>query len=213
MSQYAFYFDTNKCVNCKSCAISCKEKHNHIPGRKFRRVHSVSTGNWVVIDEANRLYEPTNVFSYSLSIACNHCADPACKKVCPAGAIAKREDGIVFIDWDLCIGCGSCASACPYNAPSLDKEVLKMDKCDFCRELLPTGEDPMCVAACSVRAIEYGDLENLRIKHPNAVQRVEPLPDPSQTGPSLLVEPHRKSTNNMVATLFNMPEELQANEI
>jgi anaerobic dimethyl sulfoxide reductase subunit B (iron-sulfur subunit) len=171
----------------------------------------MSAGTW--LPNGNGTYTPNNVFSYSISIACNHCSEPACKKVCPAGAIGKRGDGIVFIDKDLCIGCGSCATACPYSAPSLDKETMKMEKCDFCRELLAEGETPACVAACSMRAIEYGDIGTLKSRYPEAVQQLAPLSDPAQTKPSLLITPHRKYRNADDPISFNLPEEIQAYEV
>jgi anaerobic dimethyl sulfoxide reductase subunit B (iron-sulfur subunit) len=133
-------------------------------------------------------------------------------KVCPANAIAKRADGIVFIDRELCIGCESCSAACPYNAPSFDREAMKMEKCDFCRELLAEGETPACAASCNMQAIEYGELEMLKVLHPEAVQQIFPLPDPSQTRPSLLITPHRKYKADQETSVFNMPEELQAYE-
>jgi anaerobic dimethyl sulfoxide reductase subunit B (iron-sulfur subunit) len=210
MKQYAFYVNTDKCISCKTCVIACKEKHNHIPGRKFRRVYTNAVGSWV--ESSNGVLKPQNVFSYSLSVACNHCADPACKKVCPANAIVKRDDGIVFIDKDACIGCKSCANACPYNAPSYNAEAEKMEKCDFCRELLAVGESPACVGACNMFCISYGELEQLELLHPEAVKQVEPLADPAQTRPSLFITPHRKSVEGVHITQSNMPEELQATE-
>jgi anaerobic dimethyl sulfoxide reductase subunit B (iron-sulfur subunit) len=210
MSQYGFVFNADTCITCKSCAIACKDKHNHKPGRKFRKVHSIGVGNWSLNDG---VHEPSNVYSYSVSIACNHCAKPACKDSCPYSAIGKREDGIVFIDRNLCNACNTCAQVCPYGEPSLDKEAMKMEKCDFCRELLEIGERPACVTACSIRALDYGTLDALMIKFPNAVQQVYPLASPVQTNPSLLIVPHCKSSGDDVEMYqFNMPEEIQAGE-
>lgn len=209
MNQYAFYYNADKCIYCRVCALACKDKHNHKPGRKFRRVYSNCAGSW---DTSGSTPSPDGVYSYSFTIACNHCADPACMKVCPANAIAKRADGIVFIDRELCIGCESCSAACPYNAPSFDREAMKMEKCDFCRELLAEGETPACAASCNMQAIEYGELEMLKVLHPEAVQQIFPLPDPSQTRPSLLITPHRKYKADQETSVFNMPEELQAYE-
>jgi anaerobic dimethyl sulfoxide reductase subunit B (iron-sulfur subunit) len=191
--------------------MSCKDKNDLKPGYKFRRVYTVSTGSW------DLPYNSGGAFSYSLSVACNHCADPACLKVCPVNAIVKRaKDGIVFIDKDICIGCGSCVTACPYGVPSLDKATLKTDKCDFCRELVSVGESPACVTACSMNAIDYGDLDYLKSKYPNAVQQIYPLASPEQTKPSILITRHRKSRgteSEATARIFNMPEELQVAEL
>jgi anaerobic dimethyl sulfoxide reductase subunit B (iron-sulfur subunit) len=191
--------------------MACKEKNDLQPGRKFRRIHSESVGSWST--DENGVYAPDNVFSYSVSVSCNHCAAPACQAICPVDAISKDDKtGIVDIDQEICIGCGLCAEACPYNAPSVNRETMKTGKCDFCKELLAAGEMPACVAACSMLAIEYGELDELRTAHPDAVQQVAPLPSPSETEPSLLIAPHHKYTDNLAATSFNMPEELQAFE-
>jgi anaerobic dimethyl sulfoxide reductase subunit B (iron-sulfur subunit) len=131
---------------------------------------------------------------------------------CPRGAIGKRPDGIVFNDRDLCIGCTTCLDACPYDALSLDKEAMKMRKCDMCRELQRTSDAPHCVAACFMQALEFGELNSLKIKHPEAVQQVTPLADPAQTNPSLLITPHRKYKAGGKGIIINMPEELQMYE-
>ena len=210
MNQYAFHMNTDKCITCKACVTACKDKNNLKPGFKFRRVYTVTTGSWT---------EPTGAggaFSYSVSVACSHCAKPACLSACPAGAIGKRaKDGIVFIDKDRCIGCGSCVDACPYGVPSLDSKTLKTDKCDFCRELVSAGESPVCVTSCSMNAIDYGEMDILKAKYPDAVQQVYPLAAPTLTEPSLLITRHRLSNggeSDANARIANMPEELQVAE-
>jgi anaerobic dimethyl sulfoxide reductase subunit B (iron-sulfur subunit) len=212
MKQLAFHVNSDKCISCKACVIACKDKNNLKPGYKFRKVYSVSAGDW------DKTSSDGGAYSYSISIACNHCANPACKANCPANAIGKRSDGIVYIDHELCIGCGNCTSACPYGAPSLSKEELKTRKCDFCRELVEMGESPACVAACSMQAIDFGDLDALKAKYPKAanVQQVYPIAGPEQTQPSLIITRHRKYTGNengATADIFNMPEELQGYEV
>lgn len=95
------------------------------------------------------------------SETCRHCARPACLDACPAGAILKRgEDGIVLIDAGLCSGCGSCAKACPFGAIVLDPESGKAEKCDFCLAELEAGKSPICVAACPMRVLGYGYVED-----------------------------------------------------
>jgi anaerobic dimethyl sulfoxide reductase subunit B (iron-sulfur subunit) len=187
--------------------MACKDKKNLKPGYKFRKVYTVSAGDW-----------QSDAYVYSVSMGCNHCADPACLKVCPVAAITKRaSDGIVFINKYACIGCGSCAAACPYDVPSLDLSLAspKSDKCDFCRELLAIGESPVCVAACSMNALDYGDIDQLKSKYPGTVRQVFPIADPAETQPSLLITKHRKYTGAESAgsaLVVNMPEELQTYE-
>lgn len=108
-------------------------------------------------------------------------------KACPTGAHHKRtEDGLVVINTDKCIGCGNCAKACPYGAPELDEKAHKMTKCDACLNRLEQGLQPICVEACPQRALEFGDIEELRKKHGN-VDTIYPLPQPAATHPNLVI--------------------------
>jgi anaerobic dimethyl sulfoxide reductase subunit B (iron-sulfur subunit) len=211
MSQYAFYVNSNRCITCKACGMACKDKNDLEPGRKYRRIHSMSTGAWS--RDASGIYVPKDVFSYSVSLACNHCAQPACVAACPVGAMQKDDaTGIVDNDKAVCIGCGSCSTACPYNAPSLDKAAQKTGKCDFCKDLLEQGQPPACVAACSAQALDFGELADIKAAHADAVQQVAPLADPGMTTPSLFITPRRGYSDGIKATSFNLPEELQACE-
>jgi anaerobic dimethyl sulfoxide reductase subunit B (iron-sulfur subunit) len=208
MKQFAFFFDANKCSGCKVCAAACKDKNDLPTGRKFRKVYVMGTGEWVLKDG---VHEHQKVGGYSLSISCMHCAKPACMEVCPVGAIGKREDGIVFIDQELCIGCESCASACPYGAPSFDSTTGKTSKCDFCRDTIGTNEQPACVSACMERAISYGEYEELVKKHGN-ISSVKPLDNSGKTKPSFVIKPHRNFNGKGEMVDSSLPEETQAYE-
>jgi anaerobic dimethyl sulfoxide reductase subunit B (iron-sulfur subunit) len=210
MSQLAFYVNTDLCISCKCCGVACKDKNDLALGRKYRRIFSESAGSWSI--KENGTLVPDGVFSYSVSIGCNHCAMPLCMAACPVQAITKRDDGIVYIDQELCIGCGECATACPYEVPSLDAEASVYGKCDFCMDLIDIGETPACLMACPMYAIEYGELDELKAQYPDAVQQVSPLADPSQSQPSLLIKPHRRYTAGVETTNCNMPEEIRAND-
>jgi tetrathionate reductase subunit B len=81
---------------------------------------------------------------------------------CPSGATFKSDDGVVRVDKDLCIGCGYCVAACPYDARFIDPVAKKVDKCDFCIARLERGQQPACVTTCTARAKTFGDLEDPR---------------------------------------------------
>ncbi len=187
--QMAFYIDSSACGNCKACQIACKDKNNLPVGILWRRVWQYGGGNWVRQDNT---YVPNGVFTYSLSISCMHCEDPACVKACPAGAMTKRADGIVLVNQDQCVGCRYCEWACPYGAPHFNEAKGVMTKCTFCEDLLAQGQNPACVDACPMRAIEFGELEELRAKHGNAMD-IEPLPASWITHPSVVITPHRSA--------------------
>lgn len=184
MTQLGFFVDVSKCSGCKTCAVACKDAHNLPVGMNFRKVREYAGGNWKKQPDGSWAQD---VFAYFVSVACNHCSDPACVKYCPTKAHHKRaEDGLVVIDEAKCIGCGMCAQACPYGAPVLDQEAKKMRKCDACLNRLALGLQPICVESCPNRAIEFGDIEVLRQKHGNLAE-VAPLPSASKTHPNLVL--------------------------
>lgn len=78
----------------------------------------------------------------------------------PIGRDVQGDDGIVRVDTDLCIGCGFCVEACPYEARYINPEVRKVDKCDFCRPRIERGAAPACVTTCTGHAKYFGDLED-----------------------------------------------------
>lgn len=185
-TKLGFYFDQSVCTGCKACQIACKDKHDLPIGVKWRRVVEYTGGSW---QEDGDTMVP-NVFTYYTSIACNHCEDPICVKVCPTTAMHKREDGTVAVDPDKCVGCRYCEWACPYSAPQYNPELGHMTKCDLCADYRSEGRNPACVEACPSRALDWGPIDELRERYGD-VDAVEPLPDPSITRPHLVITPHR----------------------
>ncbi len=187
--QYGFYIDSAKCTGCKTCQLACKDYKDLQVDVNFRRVYEYAGGSWQAEGNTWR----NNVFAYYLSIACNHCADPACTKVCPSGAMHKRsDDGLVVVNEEVCIGCKSCAMACPYGAPQYDPRKGHMTKCDGCYERLAKDLNPVCVDACPLRALEFGPIDELRAKH-GTLAAVAPLPDAKYTTPSIVIKPNPKA--------------------
>jgi anaerobic dimethyl sulfoxide reductase subunit B len=133
-----------------------------------------------------------DVLAYNVSVACNHCERPICMEVCPAGAITRREDGLVLLDPDRCMGCRYCEWACPYGAPQYDSATGRMTKCTFCVDDLDRGGQPACVAACPLRALDFGDLAELEARY-GPLPSVHPLPDAALTRPALAMTPHRQA--------------------
>ncbi len=188
MAQLAFYFNTARCTGCKACMVACQDKHDLPAETRWRRVAEYSGGEWT---RNNDNTFTQNVFAYYMSVACNHCERPICQEVCPAAAITKRDDGIVLIDEDKCIGCRYCEWACPYSAPQFNEDTGTMTKCTMCVDYIDEGQDPACVTACPSRALEIGELEELRAKYGDMAE-VAPLPEAALTEPALVIQPSAK---------------------
>ncbi|SDH76634.1 anaerobic dimethyl sulfoxide reductase subunit B (DMSO reductase iron-sulfur subunit) [Vibrio xiamenensis] len=187
MTQYGFYVDSSKCTGCKTCQVSCKDRNHLDVGPKLRRVYEYGGGAWTKNPDGT--FEQ-DVFSYYLSISCNHCSNPTCVKGCPTGAMHKREeDGLVVVNQDVCIGCRYCEMRCPYGAPQFDEQKQVMAKCDGCYEYVARGEQPICVQSCPQRALDFGDINELRKKYGSA-NEVAPLPKAHLTSPNLIVKAH-----------------------
>lgn len=185
--QLGFYVNLANCSGCKACEIACKDRKELPVGVRWRRVYEYGGGEWVT--DGDQMV-PSGVFHYFVSTACMHCEKPICMEVCPASAISKRDDGIVLINPDKCIGCRYCSWACPYGAPQFNEEAKVMTKCDFCVELQAQGQNPACVDACPYRALEFGDIEELKAKH-GELNDPAPMPDPSLTHPAIVYTPHK----------------------
>ncbi|MDR1015307.1 MAG: 4Fe-4S dicluster domain-containing protein [Coriobacteriales bacterium] len=203
-AQYGFYIDVDRCTACKTCIAACKDKNDTFVGLKYRRVIDCEGGSWT---QSEGVQVPDGVFVYSVSYSCNHCAMPACLAACPTNAISKRDDGIVVIDKDNCIGCGSCKAACPYDTPRLNTEAQVMGKCDFCVDRLERGENPACVDACLMRCIEHGELADLQAKYGSQAD-LEPLASSGTTTPSLVIGLPRTNPGNAPVRVVSPPEEL-----
>jgi DMSO reductase iron-sulfur subunit len=144
--QYGFYFDADRCVQCRTCEVACKSARSIELGIKWRRVVEIWGGVY-----------PDITCSF-FALACMHCGKPACIEVCPTGAISKRgEDGIVVVDRDNCNGCQNCLPACPYGVPQFgDDGVMQM--CDFCAGI---NTEPICAVSCPTEALDFGTLDEL----------------------------------------------------
>ncbi len=158
MTRWAMVADLRRCVGCQTCTAACKQASGTPPGVQWRRVLDLETGEYPAV---KRAFVP---------VGCMHCDEPPCMHVCPSTATRKRADGIVTIDYDLCIGCGYCMVACPYEARAKIDGVAT--KCTFCVERIDTGlakglkpgvdpeATPACVNSCIAKALHFGDADD-----------------------------------------------------
>jgi len=101
--RWGMVIDLTKCISCYSCILACKQEHFLPPGIFWNRLLISETGKYPMVTKQ------------ILPVLCNHCKEAACVKVCPTGASTRREDGIVVVDYDKCVGCRYCVIACPYQ--------------------------------------------------------------------------------------------------
>ncbi len=164
--RFVMVIDLSRCKNLKKCQEACNHMHYIDEGQSWVKIYSMQDA-----EHTAPYWQPTT---------CMHCDEPPCVKVCPVDATFKRQDGIVSIDSDRCIGCRFCMAACPYStrvfnwdAPLLPAEVAKREyscetsvpqkkgtvgKCDFCPDMVRKGELPHCVSACPNGVFMFGDL-------------------------------------------------------
>ncbi len=172
---YGMAIDLQLCFGCTECAVACKS-NNNLPNNMWWNRVLTDGGDYP--DTAKGTYPQVSMAHYP--VGCQHCANPACAKVCPVGATWRDEKtGIVVQDVDKCIGCRMCMGACPYSArtfnweepayavdfPLGDFDAPKhvagaVEKCTFCANRLARGEEPACMEHCPGRARYWGDLDD-----------------------------------------------------
>ncbi|MFO7661568.1 MAG: 4Fe-4S dicluster domain-containing protein [Chloroflexota bacterium] len=168
--QWAMVIDESKCVGCDGCLRACHAYNDTPPEIAWSRVENAG-----VKEDGTPAYRP---------VPCMHCQDAPCVEICPVGASYRRDDGIIMMDYERCIGCRYCQLACPYGARSFNWETFEepnpavptygqpevprrprgvVEKCSFCYHRIDRGlafgmipgVDPAATPACVV-ACSYG---------------------------------------------------------
>ncbi len=183
--ELAYALDISRCVGCRRCVYACVDENNlsRDPEVHWIRVLEMDGEHGVDFAHANAYYDAEEVprpGHFYLPVSCQQCRNPACVKTCPTGATWQEPDGITVIDYDWCIGCRCCISACPYGArhfnwaePELTEDQLNpelhvlgnrprpagiVEKCTFCIHRVRNGRYPACVEICPVGARKFGNL-------------------------------------------------------
>lgn len=151
MKEYALKIKEEECWGCKACEVACKQENKTPDGIRFISI----TEEW------GKKPDGQPYFTFRANI-CRHCENPPCVDTCPAGAIEKREDGIVILNEDECTGCASCVDACPYNAISFSDQEGKAKKCNMCYKRVDNGLIPACADnICLAHCIYFGDARKI----------------------------------------------------
>jgi formate dehydrogenase iron-sulfur subunit len=161
------YIDTTTCIGCKACEAACQEWND------LRTVATQQTGTYQTMPELDaefwnliRFNERTSSDGDPMWLMrkdqCMHCAEPGCLAACPApGAIVQYANGIVDVDATKCIGCGYCATGCPFDVPKFSKKTGKMAKCTLCVDRVEVGLEPACIKACPTGCLQFGTKDNM----------------------------------------------------
>lgn len=181
---FGYALNIDKCKGYRECVRACVEENNCSTddATQYIRVLEIDKGT-LNFEESDHYYDASNVprpGKWYLPVACQHCENPPCVEACPVGATWKEKDGIVVVDYNWCIGCRYCQTACPYWArhfnwtkPRLDPDHINpnteylsnrprrkgaMEKCTFCLHRTRNGRMPACQEACPTGARIFGNL-------------------------------------------------------
>jgi molybdopterin-containing oxidoreductase family iron-sulfur binding subunit len=200
--RYGMLIDLNICAGCGACVMACKQANGTPQNIYWQNIKYIEEGKY---PNAKKRVMPT---------ACMHCENAPCVANCPSGASTKREDGIVVVDNEVCIGCQTCITVCPYSARSYvendpnqspywgesfeltpyeeakttkQHKVATVGKCIFCASRLDKDKEPLCVQTCISKCRVFGDLDDANSEINKAIKelKAEPYREELETGPSV----------------------------
>jgi formate dehydrogenase iron-sulfur subunit len=175
-----FFTDTSVCIGCKACEVACKE-WNRVPedglvftGMSYDNTRRLSADSWRHVAFIEQRKPATEMRWLMASDVCKHCTEAACLDVCPTGSLFRTEFGTVVVQEEICNGCGYCIPACPYGVIDQRQGDGRAWKCTLCYDRLTVGMPPACAKACPTESIQFGPLEELRVR---AAERLGALHD------------------------------------
>jgi formate dehydrogenase iron-sulfur subunit len=191
-----FFTDPTLCIGCKACEVACKE-WNNVPadnigwtGRSYDNTTTLGSSTWrhvMFLEEPkprgrqiagtlnNGDHDPFRWLF--LSDVCKHCETAGCLESCPTGAIVRTETEAVFVQNEVCNGCGYCVVSCPFGV--IDRRDAKLPdkggafKCTFCYDRQSSGLTPACAKVCPTESIRFGPLEQMRAEAAKRVERLK----------------------------------------
>jgi formate dehydrogenase iron-sulfur subunit len=175
MSVTGFFTDSTLCIGCKACEVACKE-WNEVPhdgfsfsGLSYDNTLALGHSTWrhvKFVEQTPQIGRGGNapeLMSWEFSSdVCKHCENAGCLEACPTGSIIRTEFGGVYVQPDICNGCGYCVVSCPFGVIDRRPYDGRAFKCTFCYDRQKAGEIPACAKACPTQSILFGDLEELQ---------------------------------------------------
>jgi formate dehydrogenase iron-sulfur subunit len=168
-----FFTDTTVCIGCKACEVACKQ-WNQLPddgmffsGMSYDNSIQLGASTWrhvAFVERPVALSGQVNGnFSWlMLSDVCKHCARAGCLEACPTGSIIRTEFDTVYVQPDVCNGCGYCVVACPFGVIDRRPDDGRAFKCTFCYDRQKDGLTPACAKVCPTESIKFGPIEELQ---------------------------------------------------
>ncbi len=200
MADYAIFFDSSHCTDCKACQVACKcwnglpsplevnanrseaTQENPLIGT-YQNPPDVNGDTRLIMRcqefDSDDPYKPVN-WAFTRR-SCQHCTDAGCVRVCPSGALSHDEEtGFVTVDQDKCIGCHYCQTGCPFDVPRYTSSGLPgakgvIEKCDGCVSRVRNGLKPACVTTCQPRALEFGTRSEMIMKATGRLAQVKEM--------------------------------------
>jgi formate dehydrogenase iron-sulfur subunit len=171
-----FFTDATLCIGCKACEVACKQ-WNQLPddgasftGMSYDNTGALGSTTWRHVAFVERSIPPEErgaepgapTLTWSMvSDVCKHCERAGCLEACPTGAIVRTEFGSVYVQPDICNGCGYCVSACPFGVVARREDDGRAFKCTLCYDRLKFELEPACAKACPTDSIRFGDVVDL----------------------------------------------------
>ena len=196
--------DTSTCIGCKACEIACQEWNDLPPigtvyDGDYQTLPTLDAGFWNLIRFDEREVDG-GIKWLMRKDQCMHCADPGCLEACPApGALVQYENGIVDVNPAQCIGCGYCATGCPFDVPRFSAKTGKMSKCTLCVDRVAVGLEPACIKSCPTGCLHFGTKDDMLVL---GKQRVTQLKAAGYAN-AVLYDPSGVGGTGVVSVLVN----------
>jgi formate dehydrogenase iron-sulfur subunit len=163
-----FFTDVTLCIGCKACEVACKQ-WNDLPsdgmtwtGRSYDNTTHLSATTWRHVSFTEQALPEGGVRWLFNSDVCKHCENAPCQEACPTGAIIRNEFDNVYVQQDVCNGCGYCIAACPFGVLSRSEADGAAHKCTLCYDRQKDGMTPACAKACPTQSIQFDKISELR---------------------------------------------------